>query len=199
MPADKVRRNAKTGRFEDWSPLSNPAFLQGVRVYVKAADVLLPLFQSMADAAQVESPEWVHLRTVASVLRDMASNMAAEMVREGERLILPQRTSFVGLSWANPDDSDVLLQCVHWHGAARDVQWFFAELGLSKKPPAKVLKAAKGGDQEAVFTVMAYMLCNAMEELKSLLVERLSLATDGWYLNEAKKSALRLSIHGRGA
>lgn len=197
MPGDKLKRSKKTGRFEEWSPLANPLFLQGVRIYVKATDVLLPMLQSMADAVELNSSEWHRLRLTASMLRDMSSNMASELVRQGERLILPPPTTFTTFNWGDPDDAEVLGECVRWHAAARDVQWFFKEMGVAGKPSTKQLKAVRDGDQDAAFATMAHMVCGVMDDLKDLLVDRLSKAQDGWYLNEVKKTALRLPMFGQ--
>lgn len=197
MPSDKLKRSKKTGRFEELSPLANPLLLQGVRIYVKATDVLLPLLQSMADAVELNSDEWKRLRLTASMLRDMSSNMASELVRQGERLILSPPSTFTTFNWGDPDDGEVLQECVRWHAAARDVQWFFKELGVAGKPSPKALKAVRDGDQDAAFATMAHMVCGVMDDLKALLVDRLSKAEDGWYLNEVKKTALRLPMFGQ--
>lgn len=197
MPsANGALRDPKTGQFTEWTPLTNPRFLQGVRTYVKAADALIPLFQSMADEAEIESPEWVYKRLIASTLVDMSSNMAGQLVSVGEQLIVRPPSDYMrgGWNWSDPNDADALRQCEIWYRAASDVQWFFTEIGIAKKPPAKVLAQAKQGSKDACFLLMAYTLCNAMDELKQQLEERLAQADDKEYLKEAKKPALRLPM-----
>lgn len=199
MPSvKKPLRNAKTGQFAEWTPLTNPAFLQGVRTYVKAADALLPLFQAMADSAELESAEWKYRRLIASLLSEMSSNMAGQLVAHGERLIVHPPADFLrgGFVWGDMNNEGALLQCQRWYQAANDVQWFFGQLKLSKKPPASAVAQASKGDLDSAFRLTAYALCSAMDELKEMLHERLSQADDKEYLQEAKKPALRLPMMG---
>lgn len=196
--ADKLKRSAKTGQFEAWTPLANPVFLQGVRVYVRAADALLPLVQSMADHAEPESLEWQRLRMAAAVLDGMSSGMAGQLVAHGERLVFAPPVRLSSAAWEDLDDDDAADQCVRWCYAVRDVQWFYGQLGVHRKPGKKVIEAATQGDDDAAFAVGAYVVCSVLDGIKEVLLHRLGMASDKTYLKDAKKPALRLPLFGDG-
>lgn len=185
-------RSQKSGKFTASSPLDDSTFLGGVRLFVKAVDSLVPLLRSMADRGDQGGVEVIRLRMVATVLDGMASNMSGQLVARGERLLFPPPVDFIraGFDWGDPNDHDVLSQCVAWHHSATKVQWFFAQMGQGRKPPAKALAAVKNGDEDASFAVMAYMACTAMDHLKALLVDRLKQSSDKHYLKDAKATLL---------
>lgn len=194
--ADKPKRSAKTGQFEAWTPLVNPAFLSAVRDYVRAADALIPLVQSMADHAEPESLEWQRLRMAASLLDGMSSGMAGQLVAHGERLVFAPPVRLSSAAWDDPGDDDTADQCVRWCYAVRDVQWFYGQLGVDRKPVKEAIEAATQGDDDAVFAVGAYVVCLVLDGIKDVLLNRLGMASDKTYLKDAKKPALRLPLFG---
>lgn len=196
--ADKPKRSAKTGQFEAWTPLANPAFRSAVRDYVRAADALLPLVQSMADHAEPESLEWQRLRMAASVLDGMSSGMAGQLVVHGERLVFAPPVRLSSAAWDDPDDDDTADQCVRWCYAVRDVQWFYGQLGVDRKPAREAIEAVTQGDDDAAFAVGAYVVCLVLGGIKDVLLNRLGMASDKTYLKDAKKPALRLPLFGGG-
>ena len=155
----------------------------------------------MADQGDQDGVEVIRLRMVTTALDGMASNMSGQLVARGERLIFPPPVDFIreGFDWGDPDDHQVLWQCVVLHRNAAKLQWFFAQFGQGRKPPAKAFEAVKNGDEDASFAVMAYMVCTTMDNLKALLVERLKQSSDKHYLKEVKATLLLLPMFKRAA